>query len=261
LFPRTGGVPHPVEAKFGRVLAHKQTIHPEIRIKRVMESSWNVLVTERCTLSLYTLLMETTQHQAVTLEDMYDILFQVVYTLECFRRLGLRHNDLHLGNVGILHTTARQQLRYAVPAQADGGAATYVQLHTRYVVKLFDMDRSTDADPRVLQDIQFSLDTRKVASSPAHSDLYYFLERMLSVLKKPECKWAHAAHTRNFLYAHFFRTQGGVHVWVNEFSMPVNCMYVWIEKKLFQDEVNLPTIRPFVLPLPHHLVDGPVSRN
>lgn len=92
----------------------------------------HVLVLERTlgyTLSDYTRKKRTTT-------EWRSVLFQIIYTFEVFNRLGLRHNDGHLGNIFIDTYAPEEEMTtfYAI----DNKTLFRVPL-TRFV-KLFDLD-------------------------------------------------------------------------------------------------------------------------
>lgn len=72
----------------------------------------------------------------LTEEEFKSIMFQTFYTLREFHLNKVRHNDIHLGNIWVNIYSTPQRLIYFVDDNM------YVILETRYVVKLFDFDRS-----------------------------------------------------------------------------------------------------------------------
>lgn len=78
--------------------------------------------------------------------DCWTVLFQIYYTLECFRRLGIRHNDLHLGNILIRKLERAESITYLVPIDEVNGVASKqhmrVTLQVTCLVEFFDMDRA-----------------------------------------------------------------------------------------------------------------------
>lgn len=71
-------------------------------------------------------------------QDLNAILFQVVWTLYIFDRIGLRHGDLHPGNVLVDFTSAAQTIAY-VPLPSEE-FAEYYELSSRFMSKIFDWD-------------------------------------------------------------------------------------------------------------------------
>lgn len=69
-------------------------------------------------------------------KDMVDIYFQTVYTLTAMNRLGLRHNDIHTGNVRILECNKKPfKLAYTLKNKI-------VYCDTNHLCLLNDFDRS-----------------------------------------------------------------------------------------------------------------------
>jgi len=64
------------------------------------------------------------------------VLLQVLYTLLCFKQVGFKQNDLHLGNVWIDELPQKHVFVY----QMDADNAWV--LETKYMVKFFDFDRA-----------------------------------------------------------------------------------------------------------------------
>lgn len=64
------------------------------------------------------------------------ITFQVLYTIACFERVGLKHNDLHLNNIFIQNYEEPIQLNYQIGDQI-------VSFKTTKLVKIIDFDRSS----------------------------------------------------------------------------------------------------------------------
>lgn len=76
------------------------------------------------------------EDEEVTEEIFTSVMFQTFYTLRELHLNKVRHNDIHLGNIWVnIHPTP-QSLVYFVN---DG---MYAVLETRWVVKLYDFDRS-----------------------------------------------------------------------------------------------------------------------
>jgi hypothetical protein len=77
------------------------------------------------------------------------VLFQILYTLECFWAVGLQHNDLHLGNIFVEVGKNITVLNYKTRS------GQLYRMNTPYFVKIFDFDRSTKfstpLDPLVLR--------------------------------------------------------------------------------------------------------------
>lgn len=66
------------------------------------------------------------------------IVFQIIWTLQVFNLYGLRHNDLHLGNIFVEYSTQPWTLYYEIPETGE-----VFGMQTNYFVKVFDYDHST----------------------------------------------------------------------------------------------------------------------
>ena len=93
---------------------------------------------------LEVLIIERTQgvilkNAKLTNEDWVNVLFQILYTFEVFNRLGLRHNDAHLGNIFIDSLDSSSPVSKAIYA-VDKDSIFKVNLQK--MVKLFDLDLS-----------------------------------------------------------------------------------------------------------------------
>jgi len=101
----------------------------------------NFVVTER----LKGKKLETWMATKRSLDAWKSVLFQILYTLEVFNRIGFRHNDLHLENVFIEDlsgTTAPDNTMYVI--ELHPGRWEYVLLPTKnHNVRIYDFDRST----------------------------------------------------------------------------------------------------------------------
>ena len=64
------------------------------------------------------------------------ITFQVLYTIACFERVGLKHNDLHLNNIFVQITDEEHELRYEIGEEI-------VSFKTTRFIKIIDYDRSS----------------------------------------------------------------------------------------------------------------------
>jgi tRNA A-37 threonylcarbamoyl transferase component Bud32 len=75
-----------------------------------------------------------------TVDEWKTILFQVLYTLECFNRINFRHNDLHLGNI-FVESTSLKHILYII--DTDSAELEYVKVPTHgYTARIYDFDRS-----------------------------------------------------------------------------------------------------------------------
>jgi uncharacterized protein YejL (UPF0352 family) len=69
------------------------------------------------------------------IEDIIAVLFQLFYTLKCFQRIGLYHNDMHSGNIFV------EILPYPVTMFFDTEIGV-IELTTKFIPKIYDYDLS-----------------------------------------------------------------------------------------------------------------------
>ncbi|XWV26630.1 hypothetical protein QJ857_gp0431 [Tupanvirus soda lake] len=74
--------------------------------------------------------------------NFYAIIIQIAYTLECFYRIGLVHNDLHTGNVFVEYLPAPVNFKYILTDDSGERIIKIINIRTRYFVRIFDFDRS-----------------------------------------------------------------------------------------------------------------------
>ena len=75
---------------------------------------------------------------AKTLSDIEEdplIIFQVLFTIACFESVGLKHNDLHLGNIIVKELDKAVYLCYKIDDEI-------ISFKTKKIVKIIDYDRS-----------------------------------------------------------------------------------------------------------------------
>ena len=123
-----------------------------------IEGNYNVLVvntfqgedTKLKTLEeILNLLIVSSEHlKRLDLQEFYIILFQIMYTLKCFNLVGIKHNDLHLGNILVeinpkynenntkLNTNVYEYNRYVIDE------TTFNIPICKYTVKIYDFDFS-----------------------------------------------------------------------------------------------------------------------
>jgi hypothetical protein len=76
-----------------------------------------------------------------SIDEWKSVLFQVLYTLECFNRINFRHNDLHLGNI-FVEATPLKYILYII--DTDSATMSYVKVPTNgWTARIYDFDRST----------------------------------------------------------------------------------------------------------------------
>lgn len=106
----------------------------------------NLLITERSSgIELKKWITKTT-----LLHDLLSVIFQVLYTLNCFARIGLQHNDLHYGNIFI------EDMGQSITLFYKRGPHQYIELTTRYIVKIYDWDRGSILHPAVPSNLELT---------------------------------------------------------------------------------------------------------
>jgi len=94
------------------------------------------------------------QYKTLGIDDeiLFDIIFQLLYTLRCFEKLGLTHNDLHFDNIFIEKLGYPEERIYYI------SDSKWVKINAEYDIKLYDFDRASIYHPSV--DRNFTLDFR-----------------------------------------------------------------------------------------------------
>lgn len=106
--------------------------------------SYKIFITEllKSSMTLYNFLLNNINNfsdQNLT-NDWYCILIQIAYTLGCFDRIGIIHNDLHPGNIFIETLNNPVNLVYVISMGKN--INKIIKIHTIYFVRIFDFDRS-----------------------------------------------------------------------------------------------------------------------
>lgn len=117
-------------------------------IEKIKTKSKNssYLVIEKGDMSLFDLLSPT-QQAVFTYQDLFAIIFQVYFALACFARMGIRHNDLHLGNILIKLLSKPEDFLFEIPF--PGGETKIFKFSSKYIVKIYDMDRGSAFYPHI----------------------------------------------------------------------------------------------------------------
>ena len=104
--------------------------------------------------------------------DIYIVFFQLFYTLECFNRIGFRHNDLHLGNILVLENPPeiRDNLRLFRYKDMRGKQKVIKIPYGRWDIRIFDLDRAQKSTAPSSNDYSFLL--KNTISSKKHSSLF-----------------------------------------------------------------------------------------
>jgi hypothetical protein len=77
-----------------------------------------------------------------TPNEWFSIIFQVLYTLECFNQIDMRHNDLHMGNIWIETPIKPQYFVYFINER------DYFVIPITSMAKIYDFDRGTCWNPK-----------------------------------------------------------------------------------------------------------------
>jgi serine/threonine protein kinase len=116
------------------------------------------------------------------------ILTQLYWTLSVFYRLGLRHNDLHLGNIILKALTKAETFTYVIDEDAGEKSAESLTLMTKYLVKIYDCDRASVYFPGVPRNTQLdvSLCPQRMDCNgiPNKDDVAWLNFRIASFLQK-----------------------------------------------------------------------------
>jgi hypothetical protein len=81
--------------------------------------------------------------ESLNFEEVLSILFQIYYTLICFNRFNLRHNDLHFNNILLEELSEYTEIYFEVPEIG------IVKIKTKFIVKIYDYDRSSALYPGI----------------------------------------------------------------------------------------------------------------
>jgi hypothetical protein len=87
--------------------------------------------------------------------DILSIILQVVYTLMCFANIRLRHNDLHFGNIFVEEVPDNKTI--TMYFNMGGGDNKYIELHTKFIAKIYDFDRGSCVHPAVPRNLFLDL--------------------------------------------------------------------------------------------------------
>jgi serine/threonine protein kinase len=131
---------------------------------------------------------------ARSLEEWKSVLFQILYTLECFNRIGFRHNDLHLDNI-FIEKTAVPEYYYVIDVDKPVAASDvkYLRVPTSgWSARIYDFDRSTlickktaKMYPSLAAQYALALQQHPIIFSlPVNAD--FCLNTLLNV---SDCKW------------------------------------------------------------------------
>lgn len=126
--------------------------------------------------------------------DFCSILFQIIYTLIVFRRMNFIHMDLHSKNIMVQKLDTEATYYYVIVKK--GQPETIYQLKTKYLVKIFDFDRSTffpdKNSSNILHDIGPFVEMFRTKNIPYYVydsyDTYFILKEYLMDFNPEEKK-------------------------------------------------------------------------
>jgi Leucine-rich repeat (LRR) protein len=102
-------------------------------------------------------------------------LFQIFYTLKCFERVNLVHNDLHLGNILVEQTP----IKYTYKIDTDINPFSIIELQCDFTIKIFDFDRASVYNPFVQRNFKLDINLCKLFNQCNMKnykvDIYYIL--------------------------------------------------------------------------------------
>lgn len=136
-----GGPGGPGQGK-AEYLARRQQELAKYVAQVPLEHQWELQpdqwTTTRCILtrSIEASLNNVLKHSKLPYEEVVPILYQIMHTLCIFEHFQISHHDLHLSNIRVEEHAAPIDLYYR---HGD----KHVRVHTKFVVKLFDFDRSS----------------------------------------------------------------------------------------------------------------------
>jgi hypothetical protein len=116
----------------------------------------------------------------ISVRSKFNMLFQILYTLRCFERVGLSHNDLHSKNIFVdeLHHP-HERIYYILDRDLDKSLHGWVKTTIKYDTKIFDFDRGSIRHQNV--DRNFTLDM-SYCSSFDQCNQYSFKRDLAAIL-------------------------------------------------------------------------------
>lgn len=149
-------------------------------------------------------LRDLIEDRVLSSSDLHAIVFQVLYTLNEMYYAGIKHNDLHLGNVWIQLLPNPRTLHYYYASPGSNQLHHFV-ITTRYLVKIYDFDRSTFTK-RNAEDVSLNNSNNLTRSEDefckvsgecniedARFDIFRFTSHLISVLDNPKYRYKHIA--------------------------------------------------------------------
>ena len=80
-----------------------------------------------------------------TPEEIRSVLFQIFWTLHCFYKIGLRHNDLHLGNIWVVEQKTLKYNKFVLNDWKSGKNIEFI-VPIKQKILIYDFDRSSIID-------------------------------------------------------------------------------------------------------------------
>lgn len=216
-----------------------------------------------------------TKSQGITLENMIDknisedllfiIIFQVIYTLACFERVMLVHNDLHFGNIFVDKLDKAEIYQYHVNDKN-------VRIKTEYSALIYDFDRAGSYHPAVERNMTLDRDfcgQYKQCNYPGSlQDLQSILAFFILYQSKKEInypsiyKWCLSVSTPKFIKNVQKReySQSGERYsnkgYISSLNVCLDSLILELEKRglLYKDKNNID--RSFKLPPQRNIVWG-----
>jgi hypothetical protein len=107
------------------------------------------------------------------------IIFMIMQTLNCFNRIGFRHNDLHSGNILL------DILPSPVTVKYEYKPAKYIEFQTNIIPRIFDFDRASISYPGIERNVFLDMDMcASVGSCNSFSDRADFFSFMYDINSK-----------------------------------------------------------------------------
>lgn len=132
------------------------------------------------------------------------ILIQIAYTLECFYRIGLIHNDLHMENIFI--ETLKEPFDFFYIISSDDineinkgqEIKKIIRIRTNYFVRIFDFDRSYTFPKS--NNIPMKIEIIKRSTSPVGNDFSTKPELARKYDFSYLCRWIYVTFLKNRKY-------------------------------------------------------------
>ena len=136
----------------------RKDMHPSIQkeIKLNNNKKLRVLLTESVDAANITSLQNFLKTNGKTINEITNVLLQVLWTLECFNRIGFRHNDLHLGNILVVKHARKSKNTHRIFKYTCTKTKQVKKVYLPVIeweVRIFDFDRSGKARMKNLKSV------------------------------------------------------------------------------------------------------------